>query len=599
MIPLLLAGAVAAMLAGCSGDTPDTPEAPAPAATKPPPATAPSPTAPAPTPEDEDAPPPTAGWTSALLSRNPDSGAPEPRRLTFAGRTWALPDFSYAGYRLGAASLASGIPCNTLVGDSGVDITARLQGAVNSLGQGGGGTVTIPAGRYVVSDSIEVPFDNVSIVGAGSDRTVLNIPASYDPQMDPDEGVFTFGKRTGGWNKAWVDRGPVLAEVTGAIEPGQSYIDVRDASKVDAGDWVIVTQYQWPAFSRQHSGGSWPSYAGFPADPLKANREFSYAYLRQVVSKNGQRLALDAPIPWRLDPADNPVRLRSPDNSIARLHTNVGLAGVSIEFERNDNGPGGRPSGSAVYFEGVRDGWVYDVDIRNFPRNGIYMDHAARITVLQSAVTDAQDKGVGGYGYGIQVKSSQNVLLRRNWVANTRHGYTSRGALTSLLVHSDNDSLASDLEDDTHFAMSQGVLWDAHRLQLGTGMLGIYRGAESGGAHESLGTAVYWNLRGHGTPPGTGKLRLNPASAGWAVVAGASNIGAIEVGRTLADAEPIPANNGLQVATRRDSPGPGSRDQNVLYEGLGRAGLWPPSLYAAQLHARLGGEPAEFMPPCG
>lgn len=593
---LLLSGAAALLLAACSpSDEPAPPEAPAtaaPAPTTPPPPTSSQPPAP-------DEPPPASRWHSVLFPFDEHLGRHVAQTIAFAGRSWRLLDYSYAGYRLGNTGLADAIPCHTIVGNGGADITARLQAAVTSIGEAGGGTVRIPAGTFTVQHSIEVPFDDVSIVGAGSGETILRVPSHYEPRMDPDEGVFTFGKRVGGWNKAWVDRGPVVAEVSGAIAPGQSHVDVRDATRVATGDWIIVTQYHWPGFSQLHSGGSWPSYAGFPADPLKANREFSQAYLRQVTGRSGTRLSLDAPIPGRLDPADNPVRLRSPDNSIARLHSNVGLAGVTIDFADNDSGAGGRPAGNAVYFEGVRDGWVYDVAVRNFPRNGIYMDHAARITVLDSTISGTQDAGVGGYGYGLQVKSSQNVLLRRLYVTGTRHAFTSRGALTSMLVQAQNVSSGNTLEDDVHFATSNGVLFDDHAVSRGTGVLGTYRGAESGGAHESLGSAAYWNVRGDGAEPGHGALRLNPASSGAAIVVGASNIRVIEVGRTLATAEPIPAAAGLQIARGRDAAAPGSRDGNVLYENVGHAGLAPESLYQAQLEARLGDVPPDFTAPCG
>ena len=588
---LLCPGAAALLLAACSPSPSDEePGAKVPAV--PPPATE------APEPE---APPPDMGarWHSALFPFDDEAGRHERATVSFAGRTWRLLDYSYAGYWLGATNLASGLRCHTTAVDAAADITASLQEAVNSAGANGGGTVSIPAGTFTLRRSIEVPFDNVSIVGAGSGETILQVPADYAPRMDPDEGAFTFGKRLGGWNKAWVDRGRVVAEVSAPVAPGQSHVDVRDAGAINTGDWVIVTQYLWPQFSQQHSGGAWPSYAGFPADPLKANREFSFAYLRRVAGKSGSRLMLDAPIPWELDPADNPVRLRSPANSLSPLRSNVGLAGVSIRFADNTGGAGDRPAGNAVYFEGVRDGWVYDVDIRNFPRNGIYMDHAARITVLDSTISGAQDAGVGGYGYGVQVKSSQNVLLRRLHVTGTRHAFTSRGALTSMLVQSENVSAGNSLEDDVHFATSQGVLFDFHAVSQGTGVLGTYRGAESGGAHESLGTAVYWNVRGDGAVPGHGALRLNPASSGAAIVVGPTAIRVIEVGRTLATAEAILEAAGLQVASGRDAPGPGSRDGNVLYEGVGRGGIAPASLYATQLEERLDDVPSGFAAPCG
>jgi hypothetical protein len=257
---LLLPATAALLLAACSPSPSD--EEPAQAAGPAAPAPAPEPEPPGETepPPDE---PASTRWNSALFPYDDEAGRHVRAQVSFAGRTWQLLDYSYAGYWLGATALASGIRCHTTAVDGAGDITASLQAAVNSVGAAGGGTVAIPAGTFTLRRSIEVPFDNVSIRGAGSDRTILQVPADYAPRMDPDEGAFTFGKRLGGWNKAWVDRGPVVAEVSAPIAPGQAHVDVRDAGAVAVGNWVIVTQYHWPAFSQRHSGGQWPSYSGF------------------------------------------------------------------------------------------------------------------------------------------------------------------------------------------------------------------------------------------------------------------------------------------------------------------------------------------------
>jgi hypothetical protein len=61
----------------------------------------------------------------------------------------------------------------------------------------------------------------------------------------------------------------------------------------------------------------------------------------------------------------------------------------------------------------------------------------------------------------------------------------------------------------------------------------------------------------------------------------------------------IPPAAGLQVGPLREAPGVGSKDQNVLYEGIGQAGLTPASLYEAQLQRRLGKLPPDYSLSCG
>lgn len=522
-----------------------------------------------------------SAWESRLYPA--DSGV---QAVRHEGRDWKPLDYSYVGYRLGAVSPASDIPCASVTLTGKGDIGAELQDAVNRVGPAGG-TVRIPAGRFILGRSIEVPFSNVSIVGAGSARTRLTVPASYRPRSESGEGVFTFGKALGGWHKAWVDRGKVLADVTRRVREGDNTVEVSDSSAIRVGAWIVVAQYAWKSFSLRASGGAWPWVSGFPGGRA-AGLKPSFAYLRQVTGRSGATLRLDAPLPWTLDPADNPVKVSDAGQAGVAMRTNLGVSGLSIEFEDNHNATGGRPAGIGVYFEGVRDGWIHDVRVQNFPRYGLHLDHAARISVLDSTVLKAQDYGVGGYGYGVSVEASQNILVRRVRVEDTRRGFVIRNARSSSLVFTQNESIASRLGDDSHYGMSQGVLWDAHRLSRGADLQGLYRGALSGGAHETVGSAVYWNPQSDGS----GALRLNPAADGWAAVVGSTGIQVFDVGADPGTHERIKASAELQLGSVREAPGPGSRDRNTLYEGVDRGGLEPASLYEAQRHRRLGSAPA-------
>ena len=221
----------------------------------------------------------TLAWESQLFPKNVSTGKYETAAVSFGGRSWRLLDYSYAGYRLGVDPLATAIPCTSITLAGTGDIANELQQAVNTIGAGGGGTVIIPAGHYTLSHSIGVPYDNVSIVGAGSGLTFLGIPAAYAPSSDIDEGVFTLGKAIGGWNKGWLDRGNTLATVSGIVSEGDNFVDVQDASAVAVGAWVSIQQYFWSALSQRNSGGVWTAYAGFP-DSATADREASFSYLR-------------------------------------------------------------------------------------------------------------------------------------------------------------------------------------------------------------------------------------------------------------------------------------------------------------------------------
>lgn len=542
-------------------------------------------------------------WESALLPRDAGSGLWQRAQLQFDGRSWQLPDFSYTGYQQGAVPLASGISCNSeTVGSSG-NFAVALQQAIDAVGQAGGGTVRIPAGDFVMDRAVAIAHSNVSIVGAGSGKTRITVPSTYAQQQESDEGLFTFGKAIGGWHKGWVDRGHELAQVDRIVAAGSAQVHVADAGQLSVGQWVVLTQYFWPAFSQRNSGGAWNSYNGFPADG-SGNREAAFHYLRQITAISGRDVSLDAPIGFTLDPANNPVRLRDARSpSWIRMKRNVGLAGVRIEFADNHNGAGARPVGAGVYFEGVHDGWVYDVQVHNFPRYGVRVNHSARITIRESAFQHTQDYGGDGYGYGITLEMAQSVLVDRSYIEDTRHGITLRSPTTNDVVISRSESAASrEGGDDTHHGFSHQLLWDQHRLSWGTGLHGFYRSNISGGAHETNGTQVLWNVSGDGHRGGWygGSMQLNPSADGWNIVVGGPGAHEVwDIGAQPGSGERMQASHGLQTGSGNQAAGPGSRENNVLYEGLYRSGLTPAALYPIQLQQRLGSLPAAFDNSCG
>ena len=84
-------------------------------------------------------------WNSRLLPLI--NGQFAEQTITFAGRTWTLDDYSYAGYFLGTKSLGS-VPCNLADVMGPGDITQLVQAAVEAVGKAGGGIVRIPAGSF-------------------------------------------------------------------------------------------------------------------------------------------------------------------------------------------------------------------------------------------------------------------------------------------------------------------------------------------------------------------------------------------------------------------------------------------------------------------
>lgn len=525
-------------------------------------------------------------WNSRLLPSV--NGTFTPQAVNFAGRNWTLDDFSYAGYYLGAKPLGS-VPCKVVNVMATGDITAALQTAIDTAGNAGGGIVRIPAGTFTMSGSVAVHYNNVSIEGAGSEQTFINVPSNYASEDSPYDSVFTFGKTLGKSNTGWI-QGPLAGNVTAVVHRGDMRITVDNASKINIGDWVVVKQFFWNALVSRNSA---------MPDQWVANTssEYAFTYLRQVTMKSGNQVSLDAPIPWTLDPANNPVQVRMTDGL---MKENAGLKGVTIRFANNTLASTGRPHGSAVLFQGVRNGWIDDVQVFNFPRFGIYVTSSARITILDSWVQTAQDYGGSSYGYGFLVDPAQNILIKRCHGEDTRHNFITSHPQTSMVVMTQNASVNATQPDDTHFAFEQAILWDQHSQLNGDALEALNRGDQSTGAYETLASGVIWNFYGDGAVGRLtygGALFLKPSPDGDLIVAGVNGAHTV-YDNSQGNVSPfvkgqrMPPSPGLQVGSG------GGTLQNVLYEGLYQPGLQPASLYQAQLARRIGTLPADWLDVC-
>jgi len=526
-------------------------------------------------------------WNSRLLPFT--DGQFAAATIDFAGRTWTLDDYSYAGYFLGTRSLGS-VPCNPVAVTGSGDMTQAVQAAVDDVGRAGGGIVRIPAGTFGMSAPVMVPYSNVSIEGAGSGQTVLEVSADYGSDNGTTDGLFSFGRALAARvNGGWTNKGPVLANVTAVVRRGAMQLTVDTAAKIAGGDWIVVQQLFWPALVNDNSSSPHP----WPANKCC---EFSFTYLRQVVAVAGNQVSLDAPIPWTLDPANNPVRVRQTDG---QMKENVGLRGMTIRFAANVLASTGRPHGAGAYFEGVRNGWVYDVRVFNFPRYGIHLSASARITVLDCWAQTAQDKAGDGYGYGFLVSPAQNVLIKRSHGEDNRHNFIISHPQSSMIVETQNLSVSETEPDDTHYAFEQAILWDKHTQLNGGAIEMLNRGDESGSisaAYETLASGAIWNFFGDGARNHlaslNGALYLKPSPDGDLIVVGVNGAHAVfdnSQGKPLVPGQQMQAGADLQVGT---SPG---ALHNVLYEGLYQPGLQPQSLFETQLANRLGTVPADWI----
>ncbi len=338
--------------------------------------------------------------------------------------------------------------------------------------------------------------------------------------------------------------------------------------------------------------------------PPNTNRETNFVYLRKVIAKDAGGITIDAPIPFYLDPANNPITIRrsGPDTTSYQMLENVGISGLTIQFQDVNIGATGRPEGAGIVMEGVVNGWVYDVHVKNFPRYGFYFEYDARLSFVNCVAKKTQDYGGDGYGYGYHNYASQNVLIKNCYAEDVRHAYIFQKPLANYCAVVDSDSIDCRQGEDTHHSFCHAILRDNVRHSHGNKMVGYNRGTTSTNAYETYGTGVNWNVTGDGIGGvwESAIFSMNPAPYPALYTHGIM-VGGPGLYRVFDNGSHI---SGTYVEGDQIFPSPGfqvgiSGDKNMLYEGLGQTGLMPYSLYNTQLSNRLGTVPAVWDNTCG
>jgi hypothetical protein len=563
----------------------------------------PSPTfSPTQTPTQTPTPTVAGAWNSAFLQPSGPNWT-EPV-VNVGGRNFKIDDYSYCGYKLSQVGVGDSIPCNNVTMSSTGDVTAAMRASLATLVGLGGGTLWIPAGTVTLSGTLTIASGNIRIMGAGSGATTFVIASSYNPGDTLTEAPFTFMGGGGIGYSQWAEPGQAPVTTSCAdVNRGDQSVTVGSSASFAVGNWVVVQQYFWTTLVNDDSAGTWTTNPpGTGTDGAFSN---TLCYPRKITSISGNVITLDAPIPWTMHNSDSIVWFYKPN--AGQYIENDGIEGLSIQVLANTNN-GGRPSGTALAFKGIFNGWARDIHINNIAKNGIKPAWSTRITVMDCAISGAQDYGGGGWGYGFYTYASSAVLYKRCTATNMRHNFTNEYAMTNMVVYTRCNSIKTisnsasvTMEcDDTHFAYSQRLLWDMHS-QSGTGLLAENRDTQSSGAYETFAGGVVWNYSGTSSNPlgnwQAGSVQCSPATYTGdsdALVIGPSG------GATIYDnSQDLAASYVYGTIMTGNGPQLGPRG-NVAYEGINRTGLSPSSLFDAQLQTRLGSLPPDIAPgACG
>src|SRR5882724_1246755 len=125
------------------------------------------------------------------------------------GEKWdkaRIPDFTTSGYREGKKAIPNypvsiDVRSAGAAGDGITDDTRAIRKAIRACGKNG--TVFFPAGRYLITDSIQVGKGGICLRGAGRDKTILLIGKGLE-QLYPLYGITNAKQTKWSWSGAMI-----------------------------------------------------------------------------------------------------------------------------------------------------------------------------------------------------------------------------------------------------------------------------------------------------------------------------------------------------------------------------------------------------------
>ena len=359
------------------------------------------------------------GWRSALY---PSDWAPG-----FASKDGhRIADFSYAGYHngekaIGSPAVAAVFEVTSFGADKtgASDATKSAQDAIAAAQKNGGGVVHFAAGLYRIDGVLNVTAAKIVLRGDGADKSRLHFSKSAGLSF---ASHLTFRGNL-------VDSAEQLLAVDGA--PFSSAVTVKDASAFKPGDDVVVGWVITDAFIAEHQmSGTWDHAGNAFA------HKWQPFFRRQVVAVDGKStpntITVDVPLRY-------PAKLR--DQASIKKQTGY-LDEVGVEDLGFANAVGWDAAWSVdqvhvLELHGVKDAWVRRIASFTSPSappsgdgqgahlqsGGLIVDVAKRVTIADSDLRLAENRGGGGNGYLFEVRQSSEVLFRDLVAADGRHNF--------------------------------------------------------------------------------------------------------------------------------------------------------------------------------
>ncbi|EKV28900.1 glycoside hydrolase, family 16 [Caenispirillum salinarum AK4] len=252
---------------------------------------------------------------------------------------------------------------------------AEVRGLLETVPDGS--TITLAAGTYTLDAPLVIARDDVSIVGAGSDSTVISVTAGWT-----GDAISVLGSHAA--TDIAVTADAALWDTALALAPGHG---------LAAGDWLWLEAANTPEYLDSIGDTLWQQ-----DKPLRTSLVQVDAVTETGVTLTGG-LHFDLPAAettvYKVDPAEN-VALSGFSMQYSLGEADAGLFENTVTEHHRDR---------AVELEWTVGAKLSDIAVHDAASNAFVFLHSSGITADALHAEGAHNKGAGGNGYAFELKS--------------------------------------------------------------------------------------------------------------------------------------------------------------------------------------------------
>jgi hypothetical protein len=487
-----------------------------------------------------------------------------------------IPDFSHAGYAGGGVPIPN-VPVVKTISPINGDNTQHIQNAFFELSfypkdaNGFRGALQLMPGIYEIKGTVRLQGTGVVLRGSGDGDDPSANTILWATGNSPSKRTVVIAG--GGSSSKWREEvsGTQVDIVSDSVMVGDTIFEVSDASPYSVGDNIIIyhpcTEEWLQAIDYGGTFSTLPAAEPGVDVPWTVGSQ-PIVYNRNIKAIDGNIITIDVPVFNHL--------IRGLSQSYiykyARtgLQTKIGIENLRIDIE-TEGGADEAHAWNAIDMYLIEDAWVRNCTMLHFSLSGIRTNTATRVTVENCQALDPVSSVEGGYRYNFNVyTASQQILFKNCRASNGRHHYMSNGmSWTSGCVFLDCTSEGAYTSSEGHRRWSMGLLYDnlieldGPRPGFNPRLLGLYNRGHYGTSHGwSAAHSVAWNCD---VADGDLIVQKPPTAQNYAIGCSGKNI------------------------TGVNPPSPFDVPEGYI-EGSNEAGLFPRSIYEAQLQNRLSTE---------